>query len=756
MNDWLAVSDLVGLPGIPKTPSGLFRWLTKNNIASRNVPGRGGPNGTRREYLIDSLPESTRAAIAARRLNGNRTALPPVDAAAAKAGAIEGEKLELRESLTRAAAMNGRIESLKGAAALPEKSQARMDAKLELLTSREIFQRTAGVSIKASYQLFAVAYNDRKIEVADWIRAHVPTLSGDTLRRWRRLVKSGAGISALAGNYGNRKGAGRIDQTPALRDFIVGLMVKTPHARATHVIEGIRARFGGGEIVLPSMTQVKSWMREWRRENAQTLTALANPDKWKSKFMVAFGSQSEGIVRLNQRWEMDSTPGDVMLRDGRHQVLGLIDVYSRRAKLLVSKTSKAAAVAQLLRGALIEFGVPESVKTDNGQDYVSKHVTRVLRSLEIGHELCAPFSPHEKPHVERFFGTFSRGMLELLPNFIGHNVAEQQAIRDRKSFAERLFKKDATVEVDMTAAEFQEFCDKWIAAMYLHNPHRELGNRTPFEMATSWRLPVKRIDDERALDVLLAPAAGDDGWRVAQKRGLLIDGAWFIAPELEAHVGERVLCLELPDLGRIVVQGGADMRFICIAECPERTGISRKEVAAHAREKQRARVQADRRALKAVARDQNLDDLVNEILTKRGEEAGKVVVLPRAAELHASAGLSAAADAVATIHAPARSTAEVMSAAEARRQREAIDAGSDNDLSRRRSADGTQHAPLFNNVYERVIWLVGQARFRQLSGEEQQVLADYKSEQPRSYREIEEMVAAQLAARKDDQETGSA
>jgi hypothetical protein len=749
---WLAASDLVGLPGLPNSFSGILRWLTKRNIASRNVPGRGGPNGTKREYLIEALPQAARAAIAARALNGNRAPIAPLDIDAAKAGAVEGAKLDLQESLAHRAAMTSRIDALKSAGALPGKSQQRMDAKLELLRAREIFQQSGALSVKASYHLFAAAYNKREVEVADWIRAHVPTISADTLRRWRRQVRR-VGITALAGNYGNRKGDGKIDRVPLLRDFIIAMVVRTPHARATQVMEAMRARFRA-EIPLPSMSALKSWLRAWRRENEQTLTALASPDKWKGKYMVAFGSMSEGVVRLNQRWEEDSTPGDVMLTDGRHMVLGGIDVYSRRPKILVSKTSKAIAVAALNRKMLLEFGVPEEVKTDNGTDYTSKHVARVFSSLDIKQTLCPPFQPWHKPHIERFFGTFTRGLVELLDNFIGHNVAQRKAIEERKSFADRLMKRGEVVDIAMSAAEFQKFCDDWIDAVYYHNPHRELDGRTPFEVAAAWRQPVRRIDDERALDVLLAPAAGDDGWRAVHKRGLLIDRAWFIAPELEAYVGQRVLCLELPDLGRVVVQGGAEHKFICIAECPERTGMDRKEVAVKARAMQQARVQDERRRLKETARAARTDDIVNEILVERARAAGKLAVLPQRAATHESDGLAAAAEAVDALTKPARSTADVVSSDDARRAREAIEreeiaAGNDNAFGRRRAASGEQ--PIFENRYERVMWIAREQKFRALTDEERQYLADYKGEQPASYRALMELVDEQLApARKDD------
>jgi putative transposase len=45
--------------------------------------------------------------------------------------------------------------------------------------------------------------------------------------------------------------------------------------------------------------------------------------------------------------------------------------------------------------------VPEAIKTDNGRDYTANQLEHALRGLRIDHPLCAPFSPHQKPHIER-------------------------------------------------------------------------------------------------------------------------------------------------------------------------------------------------------------------------------------------------------------------------------------------------------------------------------------------------------------------
>jgi len=41
-------------------------------------------------------------------------------------------------------------------------------------------------------------------------------------------------------------------------------------------------------------------------------------------------------------------------------------------------------------------------------------------------------------HIERFFGTFTRDLVELVDGFVGHNVDQRSRIEDRKAFAQRI------------------------------------------------------------------------------------------------------------------------------------------------------------------------------------------------------------------------------------------------------------------------------------------------------------------------------
>ena len=643
MKEYLKPSKIVGLPGMPRSERGVRARGQSEGWKKRAVTTQGGPG---LEYHIDSLPEEARAAYRKREHAKLLSASEP-----AKAGAIEGRKLRLTEEISDQAAHNRKLEGLKRSISLSEKEQRRMDARLEVLRAADAYRKSRSLSVRRADPEFTDAYNAHRVEMADWVREAVPRVSPRSIRGWRSAVKN-EGVDRLAGRHEGRKGTGKIDMQSAVRDLVIGLLVDKPHVRATHVIQALRARLGNGDVVLPSKRSLERWMKQWKAENAQTYCALSNPDKWKSRYMVAYGSASEGVTRLNQRWELDSTPADIMLMDGRHSIIGVLDVYSRRGKLLVTKTSKATAIAALVRRALLDWGVPEEAKTDNGSDYKGYHIKRVFSSLDIEHSLCPPFQPWHKPHIERFFRTFSHDLVELLDGFIGHNVAERQAIRDRQSFADRFMQRGAVVEVNLSAADFQKFCDRWCEDIYLHRAHEGegLNGKTPFEVIAAWREPVRQIEDERALDILLAEAPDNHGRRIVRKKGIQIDGAWFIAPELEAYVGEQVLVLFdaiEQDLGRIYVFGGPDSQFLCKAMCPERTGIDRQEFAARGREMQKQRIQEERRVLKRLARSVKTDDVVGEILRDAALKNSKLHLFPQPTEPHESAGLTAAAKAAA-------------------------------------------------------------------------------------------------------------
>lgn len=637
--DIRAVADALGIH-----KSVAFRHALKQGWSFIEEPVRGG---RRRLYPLASLPANVQAAVA--RQNAIHAANAVNDSEHFQAGQHIARKATISETVS--AKVQSRIaeSGTKDAVAISGSKKQRMQARIEVLSRLDVFANQRRLGICVSMQDFCDAYGRGDIHVPVQVRQSIgPDLCPMTLRRWRKTLKK-QGAAALGGEYGNRAGTGIIDVNDKMRDLVLGILAEKPHVSAKMVYQAIEVRFSDS---LPSPRSVARFMSKWKSENAEAFMAVTNPDAWKNRHKAAFGKLDEGIDRINQRWAVDSTPGDIQLIDGRYNILGSIDLATRRAKLHVAKTSSAEAVSKLLRKCLLSWGVAEQIKMDNGRDYASNRVQRALKMLDIQALFSAPFSPWEKPHIERLFRTFSHGLLEMLPGFVGHNVAEAQELRASKSFADRLFKKNTVTELKMTAAELQSFCDQWCDNVYAHAPHDGLNGDTPFQRAAALHAPTRVIEDIRALDILLSEVPDNNGVRTVGKKGIKVDGHWFIAPDLALVIGRPVQCFYHDDLGRLVVYHNE--AFLCIAENPEIAGISRQEVAVEASRIQNESISAKRRELKALARKAKTKDIVTEILVRRAEEASTLSAFPSPNVIHMTPALEAASEAANALEAVPR------------------------------------------------------------------------------------------------------
>lgn len=603
--------------------------------------------GKRRQYPAASLP------VEAQRELRRRDAIRAANAAV-RAGEQAGRRELLTAHVDATMAARAQQQGAAKLAGLTGRPRQRAEARVDVVVAFENFAREVGLSMSAALPRFVAAYAGAEIELPAASRAVLGTaISTVSVRRWRATLQT-SGPAALAGDYGNRAGCSAVDADEAFHALVTAMLVEHPHASARAVCRALQARFR--ERAVPKLRTLQRFIDRWRVDNAQVLLAISNPDAWKNKHMLAFGSASEEFTRLNQRWEFDSSPADLLLDDGRYTLVAIIDVWPRRALLHVAKTSSSVAVCCALRRAVLAWGVPESAKVDNGQDYVSNHVSRALASLGTEVQVSAPFSPWEKPHVERFFRTFSHDLVELLPGYAGHNVADAQALRARESFADRLFRKGGEISLKITAADLQSICDRWCRDIYEHDERRSLGGATVFERVASWRGEVRRIENERVLDLLLAEAPDGHGGRTVGKKGIRVDGFTYISPDLGAIVGERVRVLYDPDdVGRIVVYRAE--AFVCVAECPEILGLSRRELATEAKTRQKHQISEAKRELKKAARKQNTAEIAREILDARQEEAARLAALPAPNVVHLTPAIEAAREAAQAIDAPLQAPA---------------------------------------------------------------------------------------------------
>ena len=620
---WHRTRDLVGLPGMPNGPRPIRLHGARRGWISERRPANGGPAI---HWLESSLPPETQDALRAQRGED------PWPAGAAEGGVSTSAPAEGSPS----------------AVSIPDDGPgAACDARAEILAAFDAWYRPRQIARDAALKEFSALYGAGEIAVSSDTRAAVPTVAWNTLRRWRWDLEARGVIGLLPGCGGR---CSVIDADPDFREEVAALLMANPdHVTARNIARTLAARYP--DRPQPGIDAIRRWVRRWRAEHRRRLSAVADPDGHRSRRMPAFGDGGAMLVDgLNSLWELDSTLADVMCADGkRYALVAAIDVWSRRPKVHVTASSRAAAIAALIRRCLLDWGVPGWVRTDEGADYTSRHLRHVFLDLGVGHVVLPPYSPDQKPFIERFIGTLARDLLTQLPGFTGHNVAQAAKLRARKSFAARRGEQPvATFKCSLTPEELQEKIDAWCEHIYGREVHSGLGV-SPYLKAASWN-GERRAVDERSLDALLAEPVQGRPWRTVQKDGLHADAGIYIAAELGPLVGERVHVRREPsDYGRVYVfeiaANDALGPFVCIAEDPLRTGIDREEVA---REAKRLAREADREARKwarDLAKSRSPATAIDDVLAHAAAGAQAVVAFPAPAETHTTEAIEAAAGA---------------------------------------------------------------------------------------------------------------
>lgn len=609
---WLSAPDLAGLPGLPGTARNVLKRAQSEGWTSRPRDGRGR---TGSEYLVTDLPEETQQALAAQAAGSVK---PIADALRAGQAASQ-----VAQTLACATSMAIYGQQLERSGAFDPARNPRLD----LFQRFEAYHRARGGAVWPTIQEFCALWTQHQIEAMPTTVAAYPQLPAKTLDKWYRAWRV-KGVEALLERKPRRdKGQTQLARDEELHSVFVAALAEMHDPTARQVARVIKAQLG--EEAVPSERTLRQWMQDFKANNRVALLKLKNPDGWRNKYMPAFGSRSEHITTPNQEWQLDSTIADAQQRveiafnmaDGetgeirRHALVATIDVFTRRAAVLVSRTSSANAVKAITRRAILAWGKPQSVKTDNGKDYTAVDYDFALQALKIEHRLCTPFSPDQKPFIERFLGTLLHDLFPMLQGFVGHDVATRKAIESAKSFAQRF--GDKGVDLRMTPDQLQGVIDGWVDE-YHDRVHSELGC-SPNEMAARHTTHVVRID-ERALDLFMMALAGN-GLRMVGKRGISLGNAFFAAPELAGAMGQQVYCRQdEADLGALHVFA-LDGTYICRALDHTRLGINRAELAAKTRAIYAQRMKPAEDALRKAAKRGLTEKAVASIFADRQEAA---------------------------------------------------------------------------------------------------------------------------------------
>ncbi len=724
---------LAGLPGMPAYPDGVRKKAEREQWLQRHrEKGKG------MEYHLSCLPEVTRHHLANQAV-ARELAEPHATAGRAVAALLPPS----------IPAKPGAVQSL---ISLKPPQRERVDVRLQILHAADLFLAPyiACQQGEVGRARFVEAYRQRTLPLPMATYAAQRPFSMITLRRWQTAL-SKAGPAALAGNYG-REREGKMDENTALAQFLTALVVDKPHLarkwETLHELADHYNRINHCGWQLPSVSTLRRWLLKWLNEHKVAFTYATNPDAYNNHYRTAIEGMYPWMSRPNDVWEFDSTPVDAFLVDGRHSIIAVIDVYTRRVRLLVAKTSSSEGICLLLRKTLIGWGMLNEggvMRTDNGSDYVSQRVMSICSLLGINVSRSNAYSGWEKPHIERFFRTLSHGLVELLPSYVGHCVADRQVIEARKSFAQRLEEKrkhdteKALFELAMTAAELQTLLDNWVEARYHNRKHSALA-MSPNDKYRQANYRRQTVGDEAALDLLL----NHIGEATVSKGFIKSGGLRYTASELLEHSwkGQRVsVFLDPSDVGRAFLYRSGDWseRVEAINTELLGNGVSPEHFRAAKRADAKA-LASFRREMRSLAASFGMDQLHHSVVTHMVEQVSTLVPFQRADTRLEHPTLNALGQAAMT---PPESVFSAAELAAIERQRETRAA--------RQQASARQQSTLLRSEFEQAMLLAEKQLTMPLSESESGWLKRYLHSHKLMARRIERHLAS---LNRGEQETG--
>jgi putative transposase len=112
------------------------------------------------------------------------------------------------------------------------------------------------------------------------------------------------------------------------------------------------------------------------------------------------------VERANQRWSMDFVH-DYLADRRAVRMLNVVDAFTRECLAIEVDTSlRARHVVAALDRLVWRYGLPESLRVDNGPEFISEMLDRWATRHGVKLDFIQPGKPTQNAHVESFNGRF--------------------------------------------------------------------------------------------------------------------------------------------------------------------------------------------------------------------------------------------------------------------------------------------------------------------------------------------------------------
>ncbi len=374
-----------------------------------------------------------------------------------------------------------------------------------------------------------------------------------TARRWVDCFRR-HGLAGLARRPRSDREKRFISDT--LRKAIEGLALKRPRLSVAAIhrqASSIAAQLGEAP---PSYGTTYSLVRGLAP--AMVTLAQEGSKAYADTFDLVHRHEAAGP---NAIWQADHTQLDIWLKDERGQprkpwLTIVLDDYSRAITgyALYFAEPSAIQTALALRQAMWRkacpgwqiSGIPETLYSDHGSDFTSRHLEQVAADLKINLIHSRVGRPRGRGKIERFFETVTQVLLSRLPGYAPTGTPPAPAL---------------------TLAGLASELERYLVGEYHVEPHSTTGFPPQARWEVGGFLP-RMPESLEQLDLLLLTVVKP---RRVHADGIRFQGMRYIATTLAAYVGEDVLLRYDPrDMAELRVFHNG--HFVCRAVCQELAG----------------------------------------------------------------------------------------------------------------------------------------------------------------------------------------
>jgi len=117
------------------------------------------------------------------------------------------------------------------------------------------------------------------------------------------------------------------------------------------------------------------------------------------------------VTAINEIWGMDFV-SDALFDGRRLRALTVVDNYTRESLAIeVGQSLKGEDVVRVLDAVVAERGAPQTIKVDNGSEFISKAMDRWAYEHGVELDFSRPGTPTDNAKVESFNGRFRQECL---------------------------------------------------------------------------------------------------------------------------------------------------------------------------------------------------------------------------------------------------------------------------------------------------------------------------------------------------------